>query len=81
MIRAQLGHRNEGLVRYRIRPIRRRSRAVDEETGIVTFARPDLLAAAGLAPQPSPAAAEPGPAPSASSAGSAEETDTPAAGD
>jgi predicted nucleic acid-binding Zn-ribbon protein len=37
-VRSVLGHRNEGLVRYRIRPVRRRSRAVREEVGIVTLA-------------------------------------------
>ena len=51
-IRAQLGHRNEGLVRYNIRPTRRRSRAMSEETGIALYPRPDLLAAAGLEPRP-----------------------------
>ncbi len=33
-IRSHLGHRNEGLVRYRIRPIRRRSRSVPEGAGL-----------------------------------------------
>ncbi len=38
-VRAQLGHRNEGLVRFRVRPVRRRSRAaVREEIGITTTA-------------------------------------------
>ena len=38
-VRAQLGHRNEGLVRFRVRPVRRRSRAaVREEIGIATTA-------------------------------------------
>lgn len=36
-IRSLLGHRNEGLVRFRIRPIRRRSRRVPEEVGVATF--------------------------------------------
>ena len=36
-LRSHLGHRNEGLVRYRIRPIRRRSRAVREEVGIAAL--------------------------------------------
>jgi hypothetical protein len=51
-IKGQLGHRSELLVRYRMRPIRRRSRAKDEEIGIAVFPRPDLLPAAGLAPKP-----------------------------
>jgi hypothetical protein len=33
-IRSHLGHRNEGLVRYRIRPIRRRSRSLPEGSGL-----------------------------------------------
>ncbi len=33
-VKAQLGHRNEGLVQYRIRPVRRLSRAAREEIGI-----------------------------------------------
>jgi hypothetical protein len=33
-IRSYYGHRNEGLVRFNIRPVRRRSRAIPEETGI-----------------------------------------------
>lgn len=38
-VRAQLGHRNEGLVRFRVRPVRRRSRAaIREEIGIATTA-------------------------------------------
>jgi len=36
-LRSHLGHRNEGLVRYRIRPIRRRSRALREEVGIAAL--------------------------------------------
>lgn len=36
-LRAHLGHRNEGLVRYRIRPVRRRSRAAREEIGIAAI--------------------------------------------
>ena len=40
-VRAQLGHRNEGLVRFRVRPVRRRSRATArEEIGIATPADP-----------------------------------------
>lgn len=48
-IRGRLGHRSELLVRYRMRPIRRRSRRKDEEMGVAVFPRPDLLPAAGLA--------------------------------
>lgn len=33
-LRSHFGHRNEGLVRFNIRPVRRRSRAVPEGTGI-----------------------------------------------
>jgi hypothetical protein len=33
-VRSHLGHRNEGLVRYRIRPIRRRSRSLPEGAGL-----------------------------------------------
>jgi len=33
-IRSYYGHRNEGLVRFNIRPVRRRSRAIPEGTGI-----------------------------------------------
>lgn len=59
-IRGQLGHRNERLVRYNIRPTRRRRRTVPEHVGISYYPRPDLLAAAGLAEKPSaPAPAEP----------------------
>lgn len=39
-VRAQLGHRNEGLVQYRIRPVRRHSRAAREEVGIAALADP-----------------------------------------
>ena len=61
-IRSRLGHRNEGLVRYRIRPTRRRTRKVEEEAGIAVYPRPDLLAAIGLAPAPAPATPEAEPA-------------------
>lgn len=47
-----LGHRNEGLVRYRIRPVRRRSRAVREGTGIVTAGGPKSSGRTGEDPQP-----------------------------
>ncbi|HEX3554616.1 MAG TPA: hypothetical protein VIA62_15445 [Thermoanaerobaculia bacterium] len=33
-IRSHYGHRNEGLVRFHIRPVRRRSRAIPEQAGI-----------------------------------------------
>jgi hypothetical protein len=57
-IRSQLGHRHEGLVRYNIRPIRRRSRAKQEESGVSIYPRPDLLAAAGIVRrEPEPEAA------------------------
>ena len=58
-IKAKLGHRSELLVRYRMRPIRRRSRAKDEAVGVHVFPRPDLLAPAGLAPKPGPASLAP----------------------
>jgi hypothetical protein len=54
---AVLGHSNELLVRFGIRPIR--SRKMREETNLSVFPRPDLLAAAGLARAPAPDAAEP----------------------
>ncbi len=66
-IRGRLGHRSEALVRYRIRPTRRRTRKLQEEVGVSLYPRPDLLAAIGLAPasstappDPEPAAPEPG---------------------
>ena len=34
-LRAHLGHRNEGLVRYHIRPVRRRSRAIRESSATI----------------------------------------------
>ena len=61
-IRGRLGHRSEGLVRYRIRPTRRRTRRVEEEIGIFVYPRPDLLAAIGLATASSPATPDPEPA-------------------
>jgi hypothetical protein len=57
-IRAQLGHRNERLTRYNIRPTRRRRRTVSVAAGISQYPRPDLLPAAGLTqngPVPPPA--------------------------
>ncbi|HWN41228.1 MAG TPA: hypothetical protein VNW71_03350 [Thermoanaerobaculia bacterium] len=50
-LRSHLGHRNEGLVRYRIRPIRRRSRAIREEVGIAPLPTPP----SATLPQPVPA--------------------------
>ncbi len=50
-VKAALGFRNEGLVRYRIRPIRGRSRSKNEADGVAIYPRPDLLSAAGLAPK------------------------------
>jgi len=47
-IRGTLGHNNEFLVRFNIRPTRRRNK--DEAVGVAVFPRPDLLPAAGLAP-------------------------------
>jgi len=58
-IRARLGHRNEFLVRYRIRPIRRRSRSIDEAVGVRIFPRPDLIPAGSLESMPVPVAAAP----------------------
>lgn len=49
-IRSHLGHRNEGLVRYRIRPIRRRSRAMAEEIGMA----PTPVPPSAPAPEPVP---------------------------
>ncbi len=73
-IRSRLGHRNEGLVRYRIRPTRRRTRKVEEEVGVAVYPRPDLLAAIGLAPAPSPATPDPEPAAPAGGTPSSEES-------
>ena len=50
-LRSHLGHRNEGLVRYRIRPIRRRSRAIRESSDML----PPLRAASPGTPEPVPA--------------------------
>ena len=61
-LRSYYGHRNEGLVRFHIRPVRRRSRAVPEEVGIATPVRAQLPAketgsagAPGAAPGTAPA--------------------------
>ena len=50
-LRSHLGHRNEGLVRYHIRPIRRRSRAMRESSDMIA----PLPAASAGAPEPVPA--------------------------
>jgi hypothetical protein len=73
-IRGRIGHRSELLTRYRIRPTRRRTRRVEEEAGISVYPRPDLLAAIGLAPAPSPAALDPEPAVPAGGSPSSEES-------
>lgn len=73
-IRSRLGHRNEGLVRYRIRPTRRRTRKLEEEVGIAVYPRPELLAAIGLAPAPSLATSETGNADPAGDAPSSEQS-------
>jgi hypothetical protein len=49
-VRSHLGHRNEGLVRYRIRPIRRRSRALPEGAGLP----PMTLSPSASDPEPVP---------------------------
>lgn len=49
-VRSLLGHRNERLVRYRIRPVRRRSRAMREELGIFTLGSPEPPARTGAEP-------------------------------
>jgi hypothetical protein len=51
VLKGTVGCRNEGLVRYRVRPIRSRSRKKGEAGGVAVYPRPDLLAAAGLSPQ------------------------------
>jgi len=61
LIRGQLGHRNERLVSYKIRPTRQRRRTTQEHFGVSQFPRPDLLSAVGLTPEAVP------PAPAASS--------------
>jgi len=49
-LRGRYGHTNESLVRFRIRPKRRRSREEQEKVGIVVFARPDLRPGAAAEP-------------------------------
>ncbi len=60
-LRSHLGHRNEGLVRFHIRPTRRRSRATPEEVGIAmptpappTVMSPGLSRALGVTPDTTP---------------------------
>lgn len=50
-IRSHLGHRNEGLVRYNVRPIRRRSRGFRESSDMLQ----PFAAASPAAPGPVPA--------------------------
>jgi hypothetical protein len=49
-LKSFFGHRWEGLVQFRIRPIRRRSRRASEEEGIAQFPIPDTRT--GTAPAP-----------------------------
>ena len=63
-LRSHFGHRNEGLVRFHIRPTRRRSRAVPEEVGIAMptpgappVMSPGLSRALGAVPDTAPVAA------------------------
>ncbi|HEX9941022.1 MAG TPA: hypothetical protein VGG03_03320 [Thermoanaerobaculia bacterium] len=51
-LKVHFGHRWEGLVRFRIRPIRRRSRRVSEESGIAQFPVPEVQTGPVLAPEP-----------------------------
>ncbi|HSS75575.1 MAG TPA: hypothetical protein VLV54_02420 [Thermoanaerobaculia bacterium] len=60
-IRSYYGHRNEGLVRFNIRPVRRRSRAIPEGAGIAMpapaeppAALPRATRTLGAAPDTSP---------------------------
>jgi hypothetical protein len=57
-VKGALGHRNELLTLFRVKPIRSRKRK--EEEGIAQYPRPDLLAGTGLAkaPPPSPPPSE-----------------------
>src|SRR5262245_10681346 len=52
-LRGRYGHTNEGLVRFRIRPKRRRSPEEQEKGGITVFARPDLRPGAAAEPDES----------------------------
>jgi hypothetical protein len=52
-LRGRYGHTNESLVRFRIRPKRRRSREEQEKVGIAVFARPDLRPGAAAEPDDS----------------------------
>jgi hypothetical protein len=49
-VKGELGHRNELLTRFGIRPVR--SRRKREEVGVAVYPRPDLLPAAGLSQKP-----------------------------
>jgi hypothetical protein len=51
-VKGRMGHRDEGLVLYRVRPTRRRSRAVKEEDSLISFIRPDLRPEAATKPEP-----------------------------
>ena len=60
-IRSYYGHRNEGLVRFNIRPVRRRSRAIPEGVGIAMpapaeppTALPPATGTLGAAPDTAP---------------------------
>jgi hypothetical protein len=60
-LRSHFGHRNEGLVRFHIRPVRRRSRATPEEVGIAMptpapppVMSPGLTRALGATPDTAP---------------------------
>ena len=50
-VRSHLGHRNEMLTRYGVRPTRRRRRTIPEEVGVSVYPRPDLLEMVGLLPK------------------------------
>lgn len=71
-IKGHFGHRFEGLVRYRVRPARRRSRAAREEIGITPAAIETLLAGISGLPTEALAAPEASGAPSAASPALAE---------
>jgi hypothetical protein len=51
-LRSLLGHRNEGLVRFHVRPIRRRSRRVSEEIGVATLNQATEAKPAAAVPDP-----------------------------
>jgi len=65
-IRSYYGHRNEGLVRFNIRPVRRRSRAIPEGVGIAMpapaeppTASPRATGTLGAAPDMAPVSPAP----------------------